>query len=326
MHGYRDAGKDRAALHSCPPSMKLSHLRDLTCIVESGSLRAAARRLDIAQPLLTRSIRNLEKELGTPLFERQSTGMVLTPLGQRFYERAKVVTNELRRAGEELLQAQGNATGTVTVGLSIMPHMGLLPRALPAFRKKFPAVRLQLVEGLFPDLEDDVRKGEIDFYVGVTPKNIPPGFVRERLSANRRAVMARKGHALSAARSFAELSHAEWALPAVDYDSEKDLENIFAERGLPPPRVALQARTALSMMVTLVSTELLALLPVQWIGFGQLQDSLQQIKLDEELEAPDIVLIRRSGLPMTLAAEHFCDLLRREVVAPQPIVAIGDRK
>ncbi|KAF1021956.1 MAG: HTH-type transcriptional regulator TsaR [Paracidovorax wautersii] len=293
--------------------MKLSQLRDLTCIVETGSLRAAARRLDVAQPLLTRSIRSLEKELGTPLFERQSTGMVLTPLGQRFYERARVVTNELRRAGEELLQAQGNATGTVTAGLSIMPHMGMLPRALPAFRKRFPAVRLQLVEGLFPDLEEDLRKGDIDFYMGVTPTVVPPGFVRERLSGNTRVVMARKGHALGGARSFAELVQAEWALPAVDYHSEQDLISIFEKRGLPPPRVALQARTALSMMVTLTSTDLLALLPMQWVGFAQLRASVQPILLDEQLAAPDIVLIRRSGLPMTLAAEHLCDLLRREI-------------
>jgi len=293
--------------------MKLNQLRDLTCIVESGSLRAAARRLSVAQPLLTRSIKSLEKELGTPLFERQSTGMVLTPLGQRFYERARVVTNELRRAGEELQQAQGNAIGTVAVGLSIMPHMGMLPRALPAFRKRYPAVRLRLIEGLFPDLQEGLWKGEIDFYVGVTPKQVPSGFIHERLSGNTRAVMARQGHPLARARTLADLAEAEWALPAADFNNEQDLTSIFLERGLPAPRVALQACTALSMMVALASTDLLALLPVQWTAFSPLQGCLEQIKLEDPLIAPDISCIRRSELPLTLAAEHFCDLLRREI-------------
>ncbi|CDM23206.1 Galactose-binding protein regulator [Castellaniella defragrans 65Phen] len=293
--------------------MKLNQLRDLTCIVESGSLRAAARRLGVAQPLLTRSVKSLEKELGTPLFDRQPTGMVLTPLGQRFYERARLVTNELRRAQEELQQAQGNATGTVTAGLSIMPHMGMLPRALPAFRRRYPAVRIRLIEGLFPDLQEGLWKGEIDFYVGVTPRQVPPGFIHERLSGNTRAVMARHDHPLIGARTLADLVQAEWALPAADFNNEQDLTHIFLERGLPAPRVALEACTALSMMVALASTDLLALLPVQWTAFSPLRGCLEQLRLEELLVAPDISLIRRSELPLTLAADYFCDLLRREI-------------
>jgi len=67
--------------------MKLNQLRDMLAIVERGSLRAAARHLDLAQPALTRSIRSLEKDLGTTLFEREAKGMVLTAAGQLFYQR-----------------------------------------------------------------------------------------------------------------------------------------------------------------------------------------------------------------------------------------------
>ena len=58
--------------------MKLNQLRDMVAIVQQGSLRAAARHLDLAQPALTRSIRTLERDLGTALFEREARGMVLT--------------------------------------------------------------------------------------------------------------------------------------------------------------------------------------------------------------------------------------------------------
>ncbi|MGA9009437.1 MAG: LysR family transcriptional regulator, partial [Xanthobacteraceae bacterium] len=60
-------------------TMKLNQFRDVVAIAERGSLRAAARYLQLAQPALTRSVQELERELGAPLFERRARGMVLTP-------------------------------------------------------------------------------------------------------------------------------------------------------------------------------------------------------------------------------------------------------
>jgi len=296
--------------------MKLSQLRDVVAIVEFGSLRAAARNLDIAQPLLTRSVRALERQLGTPLFERDARGMVLTPAGERFHRRASVIIQEARRAQEELAQLGGSGTGTVVAGLSIMPHMGLLPKALPAFRRQFPNVRLQLIEGLFPALESRLREGSIDFYMGASPQfPSAPGLSMRRLFANRRAVFCREGHALVRAASLAELAGAEWATPSIDYDTSADLGRLFAQHDLPPPMIALQAGSALSVMVALAQTDLVAALPMQWGQFEPMAGRLVSIPIREVLPAPDIVLISRADLPLTPAAEHLVDLMLRE--APQ---------
>src|SRR5471032_2388493 len=160
--------------------MKLNHFRDMVAIVEHGSLRAAARHLRVAQPVLTRSIQMLERELGVSLFEREARGMALTPLGNLFYQRASAVVNEVRRAKDELAQHLGDGTGTLVAGLSIMPHVGMLPYSLAHFRSRFPSIRLQLIEGLFPDLEMPLRNGQIDFYLGAAPRVSPaPGLVTE---------------------------------------------------------------------------------------------------------------------------------------------------
>ena len=68
--------------------MKLNQLRDIVAVAERGSLRAAARHLAVAQPALTRSVRDLERELGAPLFERRARGMSLTAMGVAFVRRA----------------------------------------------------------------------------------------------------------------------------------------------------------------------------------------------------------------------------------------------
>jgi LysR family transcriptional regulator of abg operon len=295
--------------------MKLDQLQYLVAIVEHGSLRAAARRCEVPQPALTRSIRSLEKELGGVLFLRETTGMVLTAMGRRFHVRASAIINEARRARDEIAQHSGDDIGTVVVALSIMPHVGMLPYALRVFRQRYPQVRLQLIEGLFPDVESALREGRIDFYLGAAPRVTPaPGLAVELLFENRRAVVCRKGHPLASARSLKALANAEWAITGVDYNAEDDIARLFAaHRITSTPRVLLRARSAMSMMVALAHTDLLAMLPVQWEEFPMTRDTLQTIRIREILPAPAIVQIWRPDLPLTPAAEHFCDLMKRYV-------------
>ncbi len=293
--------------------MKLNQLKDVVAIVQHGSLSAAARRLEVAQPALTRSVRALERELGVLLFEREARGMKLTALGELFHRRASSIVTEVRRAQDELAQAQGDDTGELIAGLSIMPHVGMLPQALPLFRRRYPRVKLRLIEGLFPDLERRLRSGTVDFYLGAAPHTAPaPGVLVEHLFKNTRAVVARRDHPLHAAKSFRELAGAEWATTSIDYNTEHDLRQLFARYRMGEPEVALRAHTALSLMVGLAHSDLLALLPVQWGEFPLLRDALCTLPLKERLAAPPIVLIRRPDLPLTPAAEHFCDLMRRQ--------------
>ena len=292
--------------------MKLDQLEHLVAIVEHGGLRSASRRLQIPQPALTRSIRSLEKELGGAVFLRATTGMVLTDMGRRFHVRASTMINEARRALDEIAQHSGDDRGTVVVALSIMPHVGMLPYSLKAFRQRYPKVQLQLIEGLFPDVESGLRDGSIDFYLGAAPRNAPaPGLAVQLLFENKRAVVCRMGHPLSGQRSLKDLADADWAITALDYDAEEDLARLFASHGLTAPHVLLRAGSAMSIMVALAHSDLLAMLPVQWGEFPMTRDTLQIIPIRELLPAPAIVLMRRPDLPQTPAAEFMCDVLMR---------------
>jgi DNA-binding transcriptional LysR family regulator len=297
-------------LHHHP--MKLDQLEHLLAIVEQGSLRAAARRLGTAQPALTRSIRALERELGGALFVREASGMTLTEIGRRLHGRASLIVSEARRAREEVAQALGKDEGAVVACLSIMPHVGMLPHALREFRRRYPNIRMRILEGLFPDVEAGLREGSVDFYIGVAPQEpLTPGLVMRKLFENTRTVVARKGHPLGNARSLQELAGAEWATPSLGYRAEEDLFGLFRDHGLPPPKVVLAVRSALSLIVALASTDLLAMLPSQWEGFPLTRGALDMIRIREVLPAPDIVLITRPGIPLTPAAEYFCDVLLR---------------
>lgn len=294
--------------------MKLEQLEHLLAIVEQGSLRAAARRLSLPQPALTRSVRALERELGAPLFVREQSGMTLTEVGRRIQSRASVIVNEVRHARDDVAQALQGSQGTVVACLSIMPHVGMLPEAFRPFWRRYPEVRLRLLEGLFPDVESALRDGSVDFYLGAAPHDEPaPGLVQRQLFSNKRAVVARKGHPLAKAKCLADLAQAEWATTSLGYRAEEDLARVFEAHELPPPKVVLAVRSALSLMVALSNSDLLAMVPAQWEGFGLARDALDLVRIREVLPAPDIVLIQRAGIPLTPASEFLCDVLLRQV-------------
>lgn len=296
--------------------MKLHHLRDAVAIAERGGLRAASRHLQLAQPALTRSLGELERELGTPLFERHARGMVLTAAGEAFVQRATAILHEVRRAGEEVEQLQGGGRGKVAVALSIAAHIALLPRALPSFRARYPGVQVRVIEGIYPTVETGLRDGSLDFYVGPEPgRPVPPELVQEVLFSNTRTVLGRRGHPLSGASSLADLADAEWATTSITLQADEEMGDLFRRHGLGPPRLSLQSQSALTLIVSLACTDLLAMVPVQWMGFAPMAGVLQAIPVREVLPAADIVLIRRAALPLTPAATYLVDMLRRAVSA-----------
>ena len=126
--------------------------------------------------------------------------------------------------------------------------------------------------------------------------------------------MGRPGHPLENARSLSQLAYARWVATSVTANHEAELGPVFESYGLPPPKIAVQARSALTMITAAASSNLLAMLPVQWLSFARSTGLLSPMKLRERLEAPAIFMVSRSSLPLTPAAEHLSDLFRRAAV------------
>ena len=292
--------------------MKLHQLRDVIAVAEAGSLRAASRKLGMSQSSMTKSIQSLEKEIGAPIFERQKRGIVLTQLGALFVQRARVATGELSRAREEVQQHLGGGTGRVVACLSTVPHMALLPEVLPLFLERYPHVQLSVVEALgFTAAETALRDGEIDFYVGLGPVlPLQAEFTMEKLFDNERCVVCRKDHPRGSATTLGELIDARWSMSSPAF-ADAEFAELFERHELPVPAMRTLGGSILGQIVFVLNSDIFAIVPRQWLDFEPLQGLIRRVPIKESVGAPAIVLVRRSSLPLTPAAEYFCDLVRR---------------
>jgi LysR family transcriptional regulator of abg operon len=291
--------------------MKLSSIRDFMAVAEHGSLRAAARHLEMAQPAITRSIQELEKELGADLFERRAKGVALTPMGERFLKRSRTVQGELTRAQAEMGLMRNEIQARIRVAMSGVPHMALFPNAILPFRQRYPEVRLEIVDGLLPSVETQLKDGTVDCYIGPILEETSTELSAEELFIDEMVIVARHGHPLAGAKSLRDLAQAEWVTSSITHRAEEELGPIFAKHGLDPPRRVLHGHSALTFLFTIAYSDLLMMLPVQWTQSPLFRGVLQRIPIAEKLPAPPVCIVQRGGLPLTPAAEYFCDMMRR---------------
>src|SRR5512141_646515 len=126
------------------PFMDIAQVRAFLAVAEELHFRRAAERLHMAQPPLTRTIKLLERELGTTLFERNTRSVALTPAGQAMLEPAREVLEALRRATEAARSADRGEVGLVRIafaGVSTHPLVATLARNVRSAR---PGIELEL--------------------------------------------------------------------------------------------------------------------------------------------------------------------------------------
>ncbi|MEO6527053.1 MAG: LysR substrate-binding domain-containing protein [Gemmatimonadaceae bacterium] len=127
--------------------MELRHLRYFIAVAEELNFGRAAERLHIAQPPLSRQIRDLEREIGVPLFERVPRGVELTPAGSAFLHEARLTLTQAERAQRSAQRAARGETGRLRVGfVEAATHSGILPDVLSFFRAHMPSIGLSLCE------------------------------------------------------------------------------------------------------------------------------------------------------------------------------------
>lgn len=147
--------------------MVLDQLNYFLRIAEHGSFTAAARRLGISQPALSRAIQKLEEELGQPVFERRARSVALTDAGVLLQARAQQVLTILEDTKAEI--TDDGETGRIRVGAipTVAPYF--LPELLQKFAAEFPGANIVVQESTTDVLLKSCTQGEVDLIVLALP-------------------------------------------------------------------------------------------------------------------------------------------------------------
>jgi DNA-binding transcriptional LysR family regulator len=183
--------------------MEIRHLRSCIAVAEERSFTRAAERLWVAQPGLSRQIRDLERELGAQLFERRPRGVEVTPVGELFLERARTALAAVDAAGAAGRDAEAGLVGTVRLGIALGASWHLTASVLDEFARARPRVELTLLEGYAGTLWHELRDGRIDALISPSGFEVPDlRTIRALgLGSERWVVLAGRSHRLAATGS-----------------------------------------------------------------------------------------------------------------------------
>jgi DNA-binding transcriptional LysR family regulator len=283
--------------------LRLSQIRDFLAVVDAGSIRAGARKLEVAQPTITKSVRGLEAELHAQLLQRTPHGVALTAAGRAFFARARVVQAELRKAEEEVAQVGGEGQGSVALGVGPTSGVLILTEAVTRFREQFPRSRIRIVEALGHALWPLVRDGTLDLAVSLRPDpRREPALKFRPLYRMQWAVVARKGHPLRNARSLAQLADASWLCLLPPPTSGSPLDLIFSAAGLPGPHAVIECNSHTAMVTLLAKSDMLGTISRWLLAEPMVRDSLQEIAVAEAMPSLTAGVITRADPPLTPVA------------------------
>lgn len=289
--------------------MDSRRLRHFLAVFEHGSLGRAAEVLNLTQPALSKSVHQLEEELGVKLFDRTPFGVVPTVYGKTLSHHAKIIQSEMHHAEREIASLTGATKGEIVVGVGPGAAVGLMPAAALRLQQERPNVQITVIEGLADDHIPALRRGEIDLAVGNWPSVTDPNLTCEVLARDKVVVVAGSKHPLADMDvQIAQLLEYPWALPSRSQIWRECLDQHFTAKGLTPPVPRMIAANAAGFLRALIlQSDYLTLLPRHLISFEERAGLVSLIDIEEIAIDVEISVTYRDRPSMSPA----CQLLVR---------------
>ena len=153
--------------------MNTRHAQIILTIMREGSFTAAAKALFITQPTLSQTVRQIETQLGEPIFIRGKTPLQLTPAGELYTQAARRILQIETQLTEAIDMLHGSAKGTIRLGLSPSRSDELLPQVLQGYFDAYPDVQLSTVEAPSARLEQMLIRAELDIALLPSEHHLP---------------------------------------------------------------------------------------------------------------------------------------------------------
>lgn len=142
-------------------------------VAETKNFTQAAGNLFVSQPALSQSIQRLEHELGTCLFQRSHHQVILTPAGETFCKDGRKILELTKQMKEDVQETEQFKNQKLSIGISPFYEKYYLSQILPEFKKQYSDIDIRVIENYTCELEQLVKKGELDLCIMTLPLTVP---------------------------------------------------------------------------------------------------------------------------------------------------------
>lgn len=295
------------------PDISARQLEAVLALVEYGSFVAAAARLRLSQPTLTRAIKRLETALGVRLFDRSTRRVQITAAGREFAAVAERMLNDLGITVQSVREVAEERRGLVVLSTIMSVAGGRLPSIVAAYRADRPGVEIHIREGVHATVLEDVRSGVSDFGIGYVDE-LPDFVVGTALGRETFCAVMPARHRLAGRRkvSLADLASETIVALPTGSRTRRTIDAAAATVGVPLRQMVVV--TQLATMLAFVGAGVGVGLVPRGTTRGPLARGLRAVPLSEPRLVHRLGLIALREREPTPAASGLLAFLRREWV------------
>lgn len=293
--------------------MNTRHAQIILTTLREGSFTAAARALYITQPTLSQTVKQIETQLGEPIFARGKAPLTLTPAGELYVQAARRMLQIETQLSAAIDQLHGRARGTLRLGVMIHRSCELLPQIFSDFSRTYPEVSLEVTEETAAALTALLERGELDMALIVGGKD-SPSLTYRQIASDEIVLLAGKRSALAqripsgSTISLTEAAQERFVLPGQDMPSRAYFDALLSAYGL-TPSTAMTCDNVETAMRVAVSCDLVMLSPfISLLCSGNMQ-KLSHYHLGSEAFLPPMRMAYLTEQPLSAPAEALYAML-----------------
>ena len=289
--------------------MEFRHLRYFLAVADALHFTKAAEGLPVSQPALSAQIKQLEQEVGVPLFDRVGRSVQLTRAGSIFREHARRALREMELAQVAIAEEEGLQRGALAVGVVQTVNAYLVPDIVGRFSTLHPQVSLKLDELSGPEIEAGVKSGLLELGIGFVPAG-SDRIESQPLFEEDFVLIASPRHHFATRRHLRLASLADEPLVLLPdiFCARRLLNASFEQVGI-VPKVAVEMNSIEGILATVKTSKLATVLPRLSLGLEG-NDGLRGIPLKHPTPRRSLGLLWKKGGYRSGAAQALADQVR----------------
>lgn len=300
------------------------HIVLLVRLDDHRSVLRAAEAAHMTQPGASKLLADLEHSLGVQLFERHARGVKPTAYGEIMMRHARAALMEMDRAQQEIAALQSGLTGECSIGAVVSAGTSVVPAAIALLKKRHPGVLVRTEVDNSVVLVDRLLQGKLDVMVGRIPGSRAAGdLIFERLAGGMHRVVARAGHPLPGRTrlDLHQLVEQPWILPARDSLLRNQIDAMFVQRGLVPPRNLVETQSVPVIISLLQRTDMVSAMQDETIEPYLKAGLVKVLPLSLGVEIDPYGIVRRRDYPLSPSAEEMLKALYEAAALLRPKAA-----